>query len=189
MNKSAFYRFLQDFTPGLIVALLIVLITSCVAQKRLDRLIKNHPELAKTDSVYSTKSIDLPGFSLDTNFKASTDVYGLSELVEVYKDYLDSLKRVKLTSEIKNYIINRECLKDTFTVKLANNGFCKFWQSGNLFYYQINEPKQKINFTVPVSVNKVDAVIKYEWRFFWIGLSVGYCSILILQALFKNFKP
>lgn len=180
---------IKDFIGWCLIALLFFSFASCSPQKRLSRLIKNNPELVTTDTIYSAKTFTVPGYYLDTNFKANTDVYGVSELIEVYKDYLDSVKRAKLTNEIKTYIINRECLKDTFKVSLNNNGYCKLWQKAGVFFYQLHQPPQKFNFSVPVSINSVTAIVKHDWKYFWIGVSTAFAFILILLAVLNWIKP
>lgn len=165
-----------------------ILFINCSPQKRLDRLIQNHPYLAKTDTIRQNKTIEVPGISVDTSFNASRDVNGLYELIDVYREYLDSMKRVKLTSEIKTYILDRNCLQDTFIVTLNNNGFCKLWQSKGVFYYQLFQPKQKINFTVPVSFPKFETTTKYNWVMYWAGVASSFALILLLTFLKSWFK-
>lgn len=160
----------------------------CSPQKRLNRLIANNPELAKTDTVYTTKEITIPGFHLDTTFTASDNVNGLSEIIEHYRQYIDSVNRQKLTSEIKNYIINRPCLEDTFKISLANNGYCKIWQKAGLFYYQLNQPARRYNFTVPVSLTKFEVTTKNNWIMFWIGAACGLVLVIMIFLFGKWLK-
>ncbi len=177
-------------TTGLLATILLFLfLASCTPQKRLDRLIKNHPELSKEDTVYTTRGIDIPGFHLDTTFEASTDVSGLYSIIDHYKDCIDSLNRTRLTTEIKNYITTRKCLEDTFNVRLDNNGFCKIWQSKEVFHYQLSQPKRKMNISVPISVPKFETTTKYNWVMFWGGTAASFGFLVILFLLKSWFKP
>ena len=174
---------------GLILTVVAFLfLASCSPQKRLNRLIKNNPELAKTDTIYSTKTFTVPGYKLDTTFKASENVNGLNELVNVYREYLDSVKRQKLTADIKTFIVERKCLDDTFKVSLNNNGYCKFWQSKTTFHYQLYQPKQKISFNVPVAVNNIKATITNDWKMFFIGMATALGGIVLLVIVLYFIK-
>ncbi|MDF2449396.1 MAG: hypothetical protein K0R26_1900 [Bacteroidota bacterium] len=168
---------------------IIFLLTACNPQKRLNRLIKNHPELAKTDTIYSSKIVSAPGYTLDTSFKASNNVSGLTELIDTYKDFLDSIRRVKLTSEIKTYILDRNCLQDTFKVALNNGGFCKFWQHKGVFYYQLHQPPKKYKVTVPVQYQKFNVTTKYNWVMFWAGISAILLLEMTVVIILKWLKP
>lgn len=172
-----------------LLILCFAFLVACSPQKRLNRLIKNHPELAETDTVYSTKTFTVPGLNIDTNFAASTNVNGIDELVNHYNDYLDSIRRIKLSNEIKTYIINRKCLEDTFKIILRDGGFVKFWQTNGFFFYQLNQPNKKIQFTVPSITNKFDVETKYSWLMFWVGFSVIPLIITILVIIKKIYFP
>lgn len=50
----------------LITALLLVLLTACSPSARLARLIKNHPELAKVDTIFKSDTIVIPPAKADT---------------------------------------------------------------------------------------------------------------------------
>lgn len=173
---------------GLIALICFFFLGACNPQRKLNRLISNNPELAKTDTVYSTKNIWLPGFHIDTTFNASNNVNGLNEIFEAYKQYIDSVNRARLVKEVKNYIVERKCLEDTFYIALNNNGSCKIWQVKDKFHYQLSQPGKKYEFTVPVSVQQINVVEKNNWKFFWIGFSIlpGIC--IISFVIIKAFK-
>lgn len=172
----------------LISIIIAAIFVSCSPQKRLNRLIKNNPELKTTDTIYSTKTFTVPGYKLDTTFKASQNVNGLDEILNDYKIYLDSLKRAKLSSQIKTFVIDRKCLDDTFKVSLNNNGYCKFWQTKGTFHYQLLQPKQKINFTVPVAYNTIKATITNDWKMFFIGVASALGGVLLLIIVLYFLK-
>jgi len=53
------------------LVILLPLLFSCSAEKRLARLIKQHPELVKSDTVYKTINVISPVASVDTVFKTT----------------------------------------------------------------------------------------------------------------------
>ncbi len=181
-------RLREDLLGPILIGLFCYCMIACNPQKKLNRLISNHPELAQTDTVYTTRFADLPGFHLDTNFKASDNVSGLVEIIDTYRDYLDSVNRQRLYQGVKNYIIERPCLEDTFTVQLENKGYCKVWQDGSQFHYRLHQPARKVRFTVPVQVQRIQVTTSNNWKMFWIGLAVIPAICLILFVLLKSMK-
>lgn len=172
-----------------LILFLIWLLASCSPQKRLNRLIANHPELAKTDTIYSTKTFTVPGYKIDTTFKASTNTNGIDDILINYKDYLDSIRAKQLSNQIKTYVVNRSCLDDTFKIQLRDGGFCKLWQTKGFFYYQVNQPNKKYQFSVPMVSNKFDVQTKYNWIMFWIGFSVIPFLITVFFIIKKIYSP
>jgi hypothetical protein len=174
----------------LLCALSALLVVSCSPQKRLDRLIQNHQELIKTDTIYSVKTFTLPAIKIDTGITVSYKMEGLDELFSTYKNKIDSLQNELLKKDVKSYIINRKCLEDTFTVKLKHGGWCKIYQSGKKIVYQMYEPEKKIYVRYPTSINKVNAVIKYSWPMFFGGFFLAilliFCGLMILGSKIKN---
>ena len=57
------------------------------------------------------------------------------------------------------------------------------------FYFELNQPKKKYAFTVPVTVNGFDVKIKKDWVMFWIGFSVLPVLITLLFVIGKIYKP
>lgn len=51
-----------------IFVLTILALAFCTPQKRFDRLVKNHPELVKPDTVFVHDTTRLPAFTNDTSF-------------------------------------------------------------------------------------------------------------------------
>lgn len=181
-------RIYEDLVGPMLIGLFCWMLIACNPQKRLNRLISNNPELAQTDTVYTTKVETLPGFHLDTNFRASENVAGLVEIIDTYRDYLDSVNRQRLYQGVKNYIIDRPCLEDTFFIQLENKGYCKVWQAGSQFHYRLHQPARKVSFTVPVQVKQIQVTESHNWKMFWIGLAVVPALCLILFVLLKSLK-
>lgn len=88
-----------------ILAALLLLVSalcafSCSPQKRLNNLVKNNPELAKSDTTFIIKSFDVPGVKKDTSVKASVNTKGLTDILNLYKNVIDSLTRIKLNTAV-----------------------------------------------------------------------------------------
>jgi len=177
------------FILGAAIALLFI--CNCTPQKRLNRLVKNHPELVKTDTVYSSRTFTVPGRSIDTSFAQNTDVTELYKIIDAYKELIAAPTRQKLDTVLKNYIISRPCLRDTFTVPLQNHGHIKIWQAGNI-HFKLYEPPYTRVINLPMIVNNLTAHPKYAWPFFTAGFFSAWLIMLFLIIYFKlriNLPP
>jgi hypothetical protein len=54
--------------------ILLMILSSCSPQARLQRLIAHHPELSAIDSIHIKDTVIIPGMKLDTSFVFSTKV-------------------------------------------------------------------------------------------------------------------
>ena len=61
-----FKRFIKDFAPGLIAALVILLLTSCDPQKRINRILNKHPELKRDTVITVRDTVITKHFAFDT---------------------------------------------------------------------------------------------------------------------------
>lgn len=172
---------------ALCVALILsTLITNCTPQKRLDRLIKNHPELAKTDTVHIVKTFTLAPVKIDTSINFSYYLGGLDTIFNNYQLTIDSLQKRLLKKDIKTFIVNRKVLDDTLNIKLKNNGFVKVYQSGKKLVYQMWEPGKVIEVKTPVIVTKYETVTKRSWSAFFGGF---FACVLMLFIIGMIYKP
>jgi hypothetical protein len=81
------------------------LLSGCTPEKRLARLVENHPELAKTDTVFDTIKVVVPEVTADTVVRWATDTIVLQE---------DRLRVQVITDTItKTLKIKGQCLTDT----------------------------------------------------------------------------
>lgn len=178
------HKYVRNYIIQLCLCSIVLFTFSrCSPQKRLNRLISNHPELGKTDTVFSSTAVDIPGYRLDTTFKASQDLTGLDGIIDSYRDYLDSVRRTQLRHQVGSFILNRPCLEDTFRISLNNYGWCKIWQQSGTFYYELNQPAYKKHVTVPVSVQRFDVIQQNNWKMFWIGFAVAVVALFIISNI------
>lgn len=101
------------------IAITILLLSSCSPQRRLNRLIGNHPELARAqvrDTVLTVIELDtvyIPERSIDTFFSFSTDTFNVT----------DSGVTVTVIKEVDRWHLKTTVKRDTIyssdTVKIA----------------------------------------------------------------------
>lgn len=154
---------------------------SCSPQKRLNRLVKNNPELAKTDTIYSSRSVTVAAYYKDTSAKASVNLDGLYTLLKKQNIKLDSLSKQKLV----NYILNRPCLDEPLKIALSNGGTCIITQKAGIFYATVNEPARKYEIRVPLVRMDLKAEVKYNWTMFLTGFFTAMLLCVIVFVILK----
>lgn len=152
---------------------------SCSPQKRLDRLIKNHPDLAALQIKIDT--VVVPQIKVDTIVMASTDTKGVDSLLTRYLMAVDSVQRSEAKRSVKNYIINRPCMLDTLIISIPPDGMCKVWQSGGKFHFRIRKPGQQIIIKTP-QMNISQKIVR-----FWPGFSVGFIACFAVLMAFGYY--
>lgn len=164
------------FLIGLVFHLALVL--SCSPQARLNRIIKHHPELANTDTIYITKTI--PGFNVDTIFKASTNTAGLDSVIIQYKTRIDTIILKQLQTQLKTVFINKPCLDQPINFTLPDGTKATLSQSGGKFNLKAVKPTttQKI----PVQTNTYKVQYKYSGRMFAFGFLLGFFFALFITV-------
>jgi len=163
------------------VLLVVVLLASCTPEKRLARLVKNHPELMKIDTLWQDVPVYVPGVQKDTSTALNMDVSGVDSILQKYGLMIDSLTRRKLHTEIKNYVINRPVIKDTLNIFLTDSTHIQVFQDGNNLNWRIRRNPQTIYKTVPVVINSVTADVK---KTFWDHVLDKWPEILLFGILF-----
>lgn len=169
-----------------VIGILLCGLYCCTPQQKLKRLLKHHPDLIKSDTVFITKEIPFPVIKRDTVLQLDTNTYGLFEILDSLINANDSLQRAGIKAEIKNYVITRPILKDTFVVSLDRGGWVKIFQYGKGLKHILYEPAFVKTVTVPVSTNTV--IYKdIPWRLAWYWIVIAFvCGIAI--AFFISFK-
>jgi hypothetical protein len=78
------------YTIIISIVLIATLIGSCTPQKRLNRLVKKHPHLAKIDTVkvVDTVTVMVPGIRADTNMTKATFLAALKDTIILQKEQL-----------------------------------------------------------------------------------------------------
>ena len=89
----------------IIYLIIILLLTSCSPQKRLNRLINKYPELSKTDTIKLIDSVIVPAIKTDTFFSS----FALKDTITITKEKL-KIKLVKINDTI---YLNAEVEPDT----------------------------------------------------------------------------
>lgn len=154
------------------IAVLVLFFWSCSPQKRLNRLLSNHPELGFVSEKIDT--IKIESVKIDTVILASSQTPGLDNLLNRYLWAVDSVQKSQAKTDIKDYITHRNCLVDTLKIDLKPEGYCKVWQSGDKFYFRLRQPAQKFIIKTP-QIN-----IKHEFTRFWTGFFSGILTCFVL---------
>jgi hypothetical protein len=167
----------------------VIFTFSCTPQKRLNRLLKNHPQLA--DTVYSVRTVTVPGLSIDTFFVVQPDTVlltqNLDSILSKYLFTIDSLNARSLSNDIKNYIIKRPCLTDTLEFVLPGRGWVKVWQTGGNFAAKAHLNQQPVTIKVPSAQFKV--TYKRPWAWLGGGILIGWFMLFIVVFAFFKTKP
>lgn len=174
------------FVILLIAIGLVVMVCGCSPQKRLNRLVKNHPELLKIDTVYSTKTVTLAAESKDTSIAASQKVEGLYQLIFGLTGKLDSLERRELVKQITNYITNRPCLDGEVIIPFGSGGTVKLWQQGGVFFAQVRRPAQEFKLSFPQIISTYQIHRHYKWSLFAFGVIIGWLSLLCIILIYPK---
>jgi hypothetical protein len=171
------------FSRWILVGLLgwlVFCLVSCSAEKQLARIIKKHPELVQVDTARDTVEVIIPEIDIDTLFQMSDDVSGVDSILSTFGDKIDSLRALKLGSEIKYYISNRNVLEDT--VFYAEDGvFVKVWQEGNGLRFKINKPQEIIREPVAIPYDKI--VMPEEETKWWEWLLAAFILYLVIKEI------
>jgi hypothetical protein len=89
--------------------ILLAILFSCSPQKRLNRLLKKHPELVQTDTIWKTDTVIVEAVKIDTTFKFKHDTITIVEdrlTVKTFYNYHDST--IYISAKCKSDTIIRE---------------------------------------------------------------------------------
>ena len=89
--------------------IIILLLSSCTPQKRLNMLVKKHPELIKVDTLSVHDTIHTETIKADTVFKDTTFLRLLRDTITVVNDRL----RINTYHYRDSIFIEGECIGDT----------------------------------------------------------------------------
>lgn len=173
-----------------VIGILLCGLYSCTPEKKLQRLLKQHPELIKTDTVFITTTFTIPVQVHDTIIQLDTSTFGLFDIIDELAGKLDSVERSGLKTEIKNYIINRPILKDTFVVQLRNGGYVKVFQLGKNLGHKLFEPAYTVSVTTPVATpNIVYRDIPWRLPWWWLPIAFVFGFAVGVAFIYKNKNP
>ena len=103
--------FIKDFIKIAILCLLLCLLFSCTPQRRLNRLLTNHPELLEKDTIIVRDTVVVQNYNYDTTtiirLHDTTTVINNERVVLKY--YYDTLREI-IHHEV-------ECLGDTVYIE------------------------------------------------------------------------
>lgn len=153
------------------IAIVLLLLASCSPQRRLNRLIGNHPELARVQvrdtvlTVIDSDTIYIPERSIDTFFAFHTDTFTVT----------DSGVTVTVIKEIDRWrlktVVQRDTILYTDTVKIA------YKDTANVFEVQ------------PISTAEVWKYRKQGALWLIILLIIIYLAQLAIRLYLKGQLP
>lgn len=105
---------------------ILLLVIGCSPQKRLDRLIRKHPELVKVDTATVIDTVIIPKVTVDTVLKDTTYFRLLRDTIVINNDRLTirqyhTRDSIFITGECKDSIIIREVSVPYQTVKAVTS--------------------------------------------------------------------
>lgn len=167
---------------GIITAMLI----GCSAEKELARVLRRHPELALQDTIRDTVEVIVPEIDIETEIDLSDDVSGVDSILSVFGDKIDSLTALKLGTEIKYYISNRNVLAEDTVYYTEDGVSVKVWQQDGRLRFEMNKPAEVIQKPVAIPYQRiVYPESKTEW---WKWLLIGFVVYLVFKDLFYARK-
>ena len=106
------------------------LLFSCSPQKRLHRLVTNHPELSRVDTIKIQDSVIVPGVKVDTVFHASV----LKDTITITKEKLQ-IRLIEINDTIyldaivepDTVIISKEILVDRIIHTEPKKWWIEYW--------------------------------------------------------------
>lgn len=93
------------------IAILIILLQSCSPAQRLGRLVKNHPELATTTTIYKSDTTIIERVTADSTFILTS----ITDTFYVEKDRL----KIKVVKTHDTLQVFGECQTDTIIKEIA----------------------------------------------------------------------
>ena len=113
---------------GIIQVFILILLIGCSPQKRLNRLVRNHPHLSKIDTIKIIDTIIVPNYSYDTietvTYHDTTIIVNNDRIEARY--YFDTLRKEiwhEITCKNDTIIENRYIPFETITIQEQT-----FWQ-------------------------------------------------------------
>jgi hypothetical protein len=166
--------------------IILVFLSSCTPQKRLNRLVKKNPELVKIDTVRIIDTIVIESFHFDTIIQIDKDYSKIDSIFFNFKHDIDSLKSIELKQEIKNYIINKPLIKDTLFFEKDLVKIKVYQDSNGQIRLIIDKPEQEIirthEITHPTILNITDYFSGlYKWGVLLLLIVIVFGAVKLLS--------
>ena len=124
------------------------------ANRKLERLTTNYPQLLEKDTLRDTVTVLIPEIRIDTVFETSKDVSGVDSILMGFRDKLDSVTALKLGDQIKYYVTNRQVIEDTL-IHEEDGVTIKIWQEGDLIRVSVVKPEETVTKIVEIPYDKI----------------------------------
>lgn len=176
--------------------LMSLMILSCSPERKLNRLLKKHPELIKSDTIKKDTLLDVPLIKDSAAFVAPLDTVAVDSLTNHFAGRVDSLILDSINRGVKN-ILKTASDFDT-TIKTGKVKY-RIKKKNGIIKIETEIKPDSIPFTYPQVVNNVTAEYIPAWHekaLMWIGKKaltvaiVGICLlflIFVVRWLYKQF--
>lgn len=181
--KSVERNVFKWFWTAIAFCALIYALSGCTPQKKLHRLIKKHPELVRTDTIWQTHIDTIPEIYVNTVFMTDTSTSQLDSIFRAYQGKIDSTLAIRMKGEIRNYIVNRPFLPDTLT-QTKDGVTVKIFQNGNNIGVIVHRDEELIPVSVPVTTVTVAPPATDKIRDIENKLLIGILILFLLFILF-----
>jgi len=167
-----------------LIPILLIILASCSPQKRINRIVKKHPELLVADTIRVIDTLVIEAVHFDTIIKVNQDVSGVDSILNSFKGKIDSITNLKLSNDIKYYITQRKTIEDTL-YHFQDDLEVLIWEDENGINVKVNKPEQEIIREVLVPYQQIKTVKKHSFNWFLIGLLIGFILIVLINKLTK----
>lgn len=167
-----------------LIIILALFAISCSPSKRINRIVKNHPELLVKDTIRVIDTLVIQSIKFDTIIKVNKDVSGVDSILNSFNDKIDSITKIKLGNDIKYYITERKAINDTLK-HYQDDLEVLIWEDENGINVKVNKPEQEIIREIQVPYEKINVTTRKGFVWFdWllIGVLISLLTFIFLKS-------
>ena len=168
------------------MAIVFSLVCACSPSRRIARILKRHPELVKTDTIYQERTILVPGYSFTDSTKQSTNTKTIDSLLAHIQPKNDTIYLQKIKREIVTQFMTKPCLDGPKTFYLPDSTKLILTQKNGNFYISGTKPTTYVKAKVPVQTNTVKLKPAMDWSTFLNGVFIGWIIAIIVLLIYAK---
>jgi hypothetical protein len=163
------------------------------SQRKLNRILKKHPELTGTDTVTKTITVVTPGIVDSVAFDTKPDTSAVDSLTQHFAAKVDTVTLDSLNTGFKTILVKATTF-DTI-LKTGRARYHVTEKAGRL-KIELETDTTKQDIKVPVAINKVSAKFVPTWYqrlFMWVGKDMliiigSFLFLLLALAVYKGIR-
>jgi len=163
-----------------LLPIILILLVSCSPQRRINRIVKKHPELLVNDTIKVIDTLVIDAIKFDTIIKVNQNVSGVDSILNSFKGKIDSLTHLKLGNDIKYYITQRKTIEDTLH-HFQDDLEVLIWQDENGINVKVNKPEEEIIREIQVPYEKIQVTTMAK------SMKIGIWILIIAFVTFFTF--